>query len=146
MKFRDLSGNWVSIAAVKGDDGFSPVIKVKDNTESKYTLEITTAEGVIITPNLRGDGSGGVSAEIVDTLPPIDEADPNLIYLTLISGSAYQANMVKNNKWISFGGNVDVPTVVQEVIEAPELTEKIENTITESREGISDDEIAELFK
>lgn len=47
----------VGLAGPKGNDGFSPIIEVYDeNTDDDYRLKITTAGGVIITPNLYGGG------------------------------------------------------------------------------------------
>lgn len=43
----------------RGLDGFSPQIEVNTNTSSTYTLNITTNEGTITTPNLKYWVSGG---------------------------------------------------------------------------------------
>ena len=41
-----------------GQDGFSPIVDVYSNTEANYQLKIISAEGEIITPNLKGqDGT-----------------------------------------------------------------------------------------
>lgn len=37
-----------------GQDGFSPIITVQSNTEANYQLKIITADGEIVTPNLKG--------------------------------------------------------------------------------------------
>ena len=51
-----------------GDDGFSPVITVKESSDSTYVLHIVTADDEFDTPNLKG--SGGTSDPIqVDELP-----------------------------------------------------------------------------
>ena len=43
-----------------GEDGFSPSINVKTNTDDEYVLTITNKTGSFDTPNLKGqDGSGG---------------------------------------------------------------------------------------
>lgn len=45
-----------------GDDGFSPrIVEDPDNTDDIYKLDITTAEGSFVTPNLKGGGSGGTT-------------------------------------------------------------------------------------
>lgn len=59
-----------SIDIPKGQDGFSPTITVKENTDTSYVLTITTQDGTIETPNLKGqDGTG---AEDVYTKEEID--------------------------------------------------------------------------
>lgn len=45
--------------ALKGQDGFSPTVVVKTNTDSEYVLTITDANGSYDTPNLRASGGGG---------------------------------------------------------------------------------------
>lgn len=49
-----------------GEDGFSPTITENvDNNDTLYKLDITTKEGKIITPNLRGEnGNDGIPATI----------------------------------------------------------------------------------
>ena len=42
-----------------GEDGFSPVITVAQNTENTYKLHIKTADDEFDTPNLKGSGGGG---------------------------------------------------------------------------------------
>lgn len=42
----------------KGEDGFSPTIKVKTNSSTEYVLTITDVDGSYDTPNLKGTGSG----------------------------------------------------------------------------------------
>ena len=49
-----------------GDDGFSPTVEVKESSESRYVLTITTADGSFDTPNLRGGASGGAVSELSD--------------------------------------------------------------------------------
>lgn len=39
----------------KGEAGFTPIISVKDNTPSNYTLNILTQDGQITTPNLKAN-------------------------------------------------------------------------------------------
>ena len=39
--------------ALKGQDGFSPTVVVKTNTDSEYVLTITDANGSYDTPNLK---------------------------------------------------------------------------------------------
>lgn len=53
------------LAALKGADGVSPIITENvNNTDDIYRLDITTDTGTIVTPNLKGSGSGG--SEVFD--------------------------------------------------------------------------------
>ena len=50
-----------------GQDGFSPIVAVGTNTRDTYTLVITTADGVITTPNLISEPipSGGIEGQVL---------------------------------------------------------------------------------
>lgn len=50
-----------------GQDGFSPIIDVNTNTRDTYILTITTADGVITTPNLISEPipSGGTEGQVL---------------------------------------------------------------------------------
>lgn len=50
------------LASLKGADGFSPEIYVKESTSDRYVLTITTSDNEFDTPNLKGGGSGSASA------------------------------------------------------------------------------------
>lgn len=51
---------------IAGQNGFSPIIDVATNTPSSYTLTITTADGVITTPNLKSPlPSGGTEGQVL---------------------------------------------------------------------------------
>ena len=53
------------LSALKGANGVSPIITENvNNTDDIYRLDITTDTGTIITPNLKGGGSG--SSEVFD--------------------------------------------------------------------------------
>ena len=53
------------LSALKGADGVSPIITENvNNTDDIYRLDITTDKGTIITPNLKGGGSG--DSEVFD--------------------------------------------------------------------------------
>ena len=60
--------------ALKGQDGFSPIIEENaDNTDKVYKLDITTADSAFTTPNLKGaDGQGGTGGSgeenIIDSI------------------------------------------------------------------------------
>lgn len=50
----------------KGDAGFTPIISVKDNTDSNYTLNILTQDGQITTPNLKANlPVGGATGQVL---------------------------------------------------------------------------------
>lgn len=50
----------------KGDAGFTPIISVKDNTLSSYTLNILTQDGQITTPNLKANlPVGGATGQVL---------------------------------------------------------------------------------
>lgn len=47
-------------AGINGEDGFSPTIIEKTNTDTEYVLTVTNKDGSYDTPNLKGqDGVGG---------------------------------------------------------------------------------------
>lgn len=50
----------------KGEAGFAPIISVKDNTDSNYTLNILTQDGQITTPNLKANlPAGGATGQVL---------------------------------------------------------------------------------
>lgn len=57
-----------------GDDGFSPtIVEDPDNTDEIYKLDITDVNGTIVTPNLKGGGSGGTTNyNALNNLPQIN--------------------------------------------------------------------------
>lgn len=143
MKYRDTSGVWREIPAAKGSPGFSPIITVKQSTSSIYKLEITTEDGTIVTPNLRGSG-GGLDAVIVDALPTGEDIDVGIIYLTLIEGTTYLPNLYRDGKWITFGGATT--EIVDAVIADPKFEEKVIEIIEGEVGDISTTEINKLFE
>ena len=63
FKYSDFTQE--QLTALKGDAGVSPIITENiNNTDDIYRLDITTDTGTIITPNLKGGGSGG--SEVFD--------------------------------------------------------------------------------
>lgn len=60
-----------------GDDGFSPIIvEDPDNTDEIYKLDITDANGTIVTPNLKGGGSGGTTNyEALNNKPKVNNVE-----------------------------------------------------------------------
>lgn len=50
----------------KGNDGFSPVVNVLENTSSSYRLTIVTKDGQITTPNLKANlPAGGATGQVL---------------------------------------------------------------------------------
>lgn len=50
----------------KGEAGFTPIISVKDDTDSTYTLNILTQDGQITTPNLKANlPAGGATGQVL---------------------------------------------------------------------------------
>lgn len=58
------------LESLKGDEGFSPTITVKESTDERYVLTITNESGDYDTPNLKGSGGADepLTAEQVNTL------------------------------------------------------------------------------
>lgn len=80
-----------------GENGFSPVIDIIQNTPSEYILNITTADGTITTPNLKGNLPTGGSTGMVLTknsdvngdasftpLPSASTENPGIVQLATI--------------------------------------------------------------
>lgn len=79
---------------VTGQDGFSPIIAVGTNTRDTYVLTITTADGVITTPNLISEPipSGGINGQVLTnfgndvygwgTLPNATTESQGVVYLS----------------------------------------------------------------
>jgi hypothetical protein len=60
-----------------GDDGFSPtIVEDPDNTDEIYKLDITDVNGTIVTPNLKGGGSGGTTNyEALNNKPKVNNVE-----------------------------------------------------------------------
>lgn len=54
LVYYDQAGNRYDLGYVKGADGFSPTITVKEDTDTEFVMTVTDAEGSFDTPNLRG--------------------------------------------------------------------------------------------
>lgn len=77
-----------------GQNGFSPIIDVSTNTRDTYKLTITTADGVIVTPNLISEPipSGGINGQVLTnfgndvygwgTLPNATTESQGVVYLS----------------------------------------------------------------
>lgn len=77
-----------------GQNGFSPIIDVSTNTRNTYVLTITTADGVITTPNLKSEPipSGGTNGQVLTnfgndvygwgTLPNATTESQGVVYLS----------------------------------------------------------------
>lgn len=77
-----------------GQNGFSPIVAVGTNTRDTYVLTITTADGVITTPNLKSEPipSGGINGQVLTnfgndvygwgTLPNATTESQGVVYLS----------------------------------------------------------------
>lgn len=77
-----------------GQNGFSPIIDVSTNTRDTYVLTITTADGVITTPNLISEPipNGGINGQVLTnfgndvygwgTLPNATTESQGVVYLS----------------------------------------------------------------
>ena len=87
LTFNDLT--YEEKASLKGADGVSPIITENiNNTDDIYRLDITTDTGTIITPNLKGGGSGGSDKFTRDDLTAVTVGGLN-------SGSSVKSKTTK---------------------------------------------------
>ena len=130
--------------ALKGQDGFSPIIEENaDNTDKIYKLDITTADSAFTTPNLRGkdgEGSGGGEANVIGSISvngtPISVDENKNVDITVPSIDG----LAKTE---------DIPTKVSELTndsgyltEHQDISGKVDKV--EGKSLISDAEIARL--
>lgn len=126
MKFKDSLGVWRDIPTIQGNDGYSPIIKVKTNTAQTYILTIITKEGEFDTPNLKGGGTGGsFNVELVTVLPEVP--DESTIYLTPVTGNRRSANINVGGEWFNFDGSIDVDAIVNSEALEQKVLELIED-------------------
>lgn len=78
-----------------GQNGFSPIITVQSNTEANYQLKIITADGEVITPNLKGQ-------------TPSLEGTVTINGNQNIAGNKSFVNNVRFNNGITVVGNITV--------------------------------------
>jgi len=102
----------------KGDQGFSPTITENSgNNESVYKLDITTKEGTITTPNLKGaDGKGGIDgSEEVNAKVLIPwESTSNGTYAFIKEGTKWTSNnQGKASSTATTTWTIDIPQVVE---------------------------------
>lgn len=107
-----------------GQDGFSPIISVATNTRDTYKLLITTADGVITTPNLKANlPSGGNTGQILTK-----NSDTNGDYVwSNISSEQLPNNILLNNK------------PLQILNEASIITDQSLNSYIAAIDGIEDE-------
>lgn len=96
--------------AIKGQDGFSPTVVVKTNTDSEYVLTITDANGSYDTPNLKE----------IDINLLADAFDPTKSYVwgdvVAYQGKLYKFKQVHSGAWNS--RHVDEKTIESIIAEA----------------------------
>lgn len=108
------------MGAIKGQDGFSPVIEVNTDTKSEYTLDITDKNGTFTTPNLKSGGQNNgemVTAEDTDFYSEVtnlvnpDEWQHNTYFVDYggsprkRSGSGYHAIVIPVKKGKHYSSN-----------------------------------------
>lgn len=72
----------------KGNDGVSPKITVKEQTDTEYVLNIKTADSDFDTPNLQGQNASGGSSIEIQVLPN-DSSDANPVLLDTLEPGIY---------------------------------------------------------
>lgn len=125
--------------ALKGQDGFSPIIEENaDNTDKVYKLDITTADSAFTTPNLRGkDGecSGGGEANVIESISvngtPISVDENKNVDITVPSIDG----LAKTE---------DIPTKVSELTDSADYAKKTDlhsHTNKTVLDGITSDKV-----
>ena len=103
-----------------GTDGFSPAIEVLTDTDTEYTLKITTADDEIETPNLKGaDGTGAAwlsgTAAPATTLGNVGDWYLNTnsyeVFEKTAANTWTKRGMLGNTKTISFSNAMTTPNV-----------------------------------
>ncbi len=132
-----------------GDDGFSPIIvEDPDNTDDIYKLDITTAEGSFVTPNLKGGGSGGTTNdEALNNKPEINNveltgnkslADLGINIPSKTSDLTNDSNFVNQTALSEALGNYTTTT---------ELNQLLDNKVNkESGKGLSTNDFTNALK
>lgn len=100
----------------KGEDGISPTIEVYTNTSTTYQLKITTADGSLITPNLKGESSGTSTPKVTiyDASRYIDHANSIYIYnsyrasQSLDTPETLEGTVENHEKVIDADKNIDI--------------------------------------
>lgn len=119
-----------------GDDGFSPIIvEDPDNTDEIYKLDITDANGTIVTPNLKGGGSGGTTNyEALNNKPKINNVE--------LTGNKSLADL-----------GINIPTKTSELtndsnyVNQTALNQLLENKVDkESGKGLSANDFTNTLK
>ena len=119
-----------------GDDGFSPIIvEDPDNTDEIYKLDITDANGTIVTPNLKGGGSGGTTNyEALNNKPKINNVE--------LTGNKSLADL-----------GINIPTKTSELtndsnyVNQTALNQLLENKVDkESGKGLSANDFTNALK
>lgn len=119
-----------------GDDGFSPrIVEDPDNTDEIYKLDITDVNGTIVTPNLKGGGSGGTTNyEALNNKPKINNVE--------LTGNKSLADL-----------GINIPTKTSELtndsnyVNQTALNQLLENKVDkESGKGLSANDFTNALK
>lgn len=97
-----------------GQNGFSPVVSVYSNTQANYQLKIITADGEVITPNLKGQ-------------TPSLEGTVTINGNQNIAGNKSFVNNVRFNNGVTIIGNATVDG--NKIITEPEFDELADDVV-----------------
>lgn len=132
-----------------GDDGFSPrIVEDPDNTDEIYKLDITTAEGSFVTPNLKGGGSGGTTNyEALNNKPKINnvELTGNKSLSDLGINIPSKTSELTNDS--DFVNQTNLSATLANYTNAATLTQLLANKVdTESGKGLSTNDFTNALK
>lgn len=114
----------------RGQDGFSPIVDVYSNTEANYQLKIISAEGEIITPNLKGQDASLNNVAIVNETNLFSEVNrfqQNVFFngALYVEGDGGYINFVGSSNEVRLRGSV--PLVATTSIDIRDVPFKLSN-------------------
>lgn len=128
-----------------GDDGFSPtIVEDPDNTDEIYKLDITDVNGTIVTPNLKGGGSGGTTNyEALNNKPRINNVE-------LTGNKSLEdlgINIPTKTSELTNDSNFVNQTTLANYTNTATLTQLLANKVdTESGKGLSTNDFTNTLK
>lgn len=132
-----------------GDDGFSPIIvEDPDNTDEIYKLDIITIQGLFVTPNLKGGGSGGTTNyEALNNKPKVNnvELTGNKSLEDLGINIPSKTSELTNDS--DFVDETDLSTTLANYTNTATLTQLLSNKVDkESGKGLSTNDFTNALK